>query len=278
MAYLYETHLHTCQGSACGRSTGREHARFYKDIGYQGIIVTDHFFGGNSAVPRTGTWRERIEQFCSGYEDALAEGQRIGLDVFFGWEQGNRGEQWDENSDGDEYLIYGLTKQWLLQHPEMEHWTRRQQFENVHRFGGCVIQAHPFRDRYYINQVLLGRGYCDGIEAANAGNAAYNDAYAMHYAKEYGLFTMAGSDNHRSGEGGMTADRLMGVWLETPLKDITDWVRIVRGHQPVALHVPMGRFDVCLADTPDIATYWLDEHEHPIPTGRHWLHGECSNA
>ena len=33
--YLYETHLHTCQASACGRSTGAEHVRFYKDIGFR---------------------------------------------------------------------------------------------------------------------------------------------------------------------------------------------------------------------------------------------------
>ena len=38
MPYTYETHLHTCQGSACGRSTGAEQARFYKEIGYAGII------------------------------------------------------------------------------------------------------------------------------------------------------------------------------------------------------------------------------------------------
>jgi hypothetical protein len=46
MGYRYETHLHTCQGSLCGRSTGAEHARFYKEAGYQGVIITDHFCGG----------------------------------------------------------------------------------------------------------------------------------------------------------------------------------------------------------------------------------------
>ena len=69
MSFLYETHLHTCQGSACGTSTGAEHARYYKEIGYQGIIVTDHFFHGNTAVPRNLPWKERVEWFCSGYED-----------------------------------------------------------------------------------------------------------------------------------------------------------------------------------------------------------------
>ena len=31
MPFLYETHMHTCQASACGRATGREQARVYKE-------------------------------------------------------------------------------------------------------------------------------------------------------------------------------------------------------------------------------------------------------
>ena len=100
--YRYETHLHTCQGSACGSSTGAEHTRFYKERGYQGIFVTDHFFRGNTAVRRDLPWKERIDWFCSGFEDAWNEGQKIGLDVFFGWE---------ENFEGDEYLIVVFDRQ-----------------------------------------------------------------------------------------------------------------------------------------------------------------------
>ena len=50
--FLYETHMHTSQGSACAHSTGEEMARAYHERGYTGIIVTDHFFNGNSAVPK----------------------------------------------------------------------------------------------------------------------------------------------------------------------------------------------------------------------------------
>ena len=70
MGYLYETHLHTAQASACGRSSGAEHVRYYQSLGYTGIFVTDHFFGGNTCVPRDLPWEERIDLFCRGYEDA----------------------------------------------------------------------------------------------------------------------------------------------------------------------------------------------------------------
>jgi histidinol phosphatase-like PHP family hydrolase len=66
MKYLYETHLHTVQSSACGQSEGRSYIRGYKDLGFTGIIVTDHFYNGNSAVNRQLPWREWVNRFCRG--------------------------------------------------------------------------------------------------------------------------------------------------------------------------------------------------------------------
>lgn len=258
MPYRYETHMHTCQASACGKSTGAEQARFYREIGYAGIFITDHFFGGNSAVPRDLPWHERIDRFCAGYEDALIEGQKLGLSVFFGLEQ---------NFEGDEYLLYGLDKAWLLAHPDMEHWTRKKQFDEVHAAGGAVIQAHPFRDRDYIRFIHLGLKYCDGIEVANTGNRFYNDVCARHYAERYHLLTTAGSDNHNCA----VADpaRLMGVELDAPLTSGRDYARLIRERGPIRPIIPEGWLDGDLSAAPRLTTYWLDD-ENPdyrrIPT------------
>lgn len=104
--YKYETHMHTREASACAWSSGAEMAEKYKSEGYTGIIVTDHFFNGNSAIPRDLPWKERIELYCKGYENAKARGDRIGLDVFFGFEYGD---------GGSDFLVYGLDKQWLIE-------------------------------------------------------------------------------------------------------------------------------------------------------------------
>lgn len=82
MLYLYETHLHTTAASACARSSGAEYISFYKSLGYAGIIVTDHFFNGNCSIPDNLPWEERVNLFCRGYEEAKAEGDRQGLQVF----------------------------------------------------------------------------------------------------------------------------------------------------------------------------------------------------
>ena len=159
MPFLYETHMHTCQVSACGVSTGKEHVHFYRDAGYTGIIMTDHFFRGNTAVDRELPWKDRINWFWSGYEDAKAEGDKVGLDVFFGLEQ---------NFAGDEYLVYGLTKEYMMEHPEIkqsrevprEEWIRvagmheaiisQDQFDEVQRLLSFDTRTAPEKKEVYL--------------------------------------------------------------------------------------------------------------------------------
>ena len=258
MPYLYETHMHTCQGSACGRSTGAEQARFYSELGYTGIFVTDHFTGGNTAVPRDLPWRERIDRFCAGYEDALIEGQKRGLDVFFAWEQ---------NYDGDEYLVYGPDKAWLLAHPDVENWTRRRQLEEIHSAGGAVIQAHPFRDRDYIKYILLAPQYCDGIEVANTGNEPGFDLCAANYAKTYDLLTTAGSDNHHCDNA--DPSKMMGVSLDERLGSARDYAKLILCRGIIRPVIPAGWLEFDPADAPRLRTFWIDEGDpdcRRIPT------------
>ena len=122
MSYIYETHLHTTAASACARSAGSEYISFYKNLGFDGIFVTDHFFNGNCCVPQNLPWEERVEIFCSGYEDAKAEGSRQGLKVFFAWEC---------RFDGDEFLVYGLDKNWLKHHPDMMTWDHITHYQKI---------------------------------------------------------------------------------------------------------------------------------------------------
>jgi hypothetical protein len=55
-SYLYETHLHTAQVSGCASVPGQDYIKYYKDAGYTGIFVTDHFNGGECVVDRNLPW------------------------------------------------------------------------------------------------------------------------------------------------------------------------------------------------------------------------------
>ncbi len=228
--YLYETHMHTSEGSACGCSTGAEMAGAYAEHGYTGIIVTDHFFYGNTSLDRRLPWSEWVNAFCRGYEHAKAAGEKRGLQVFFGWES---------CYDGTEFLIYGLDKAWLLAYPEIRDATVAEQFRLVHEGGGIVCHAHPYREASYISEIRLYPEYIDAVEGMNAANFVKGmnarppcleyDNMAVAYAEKYHFPMTAGSDQHSTEMlfGGMVFDR--------KLKDIRDFINAVMSREAVRM-------------------------------------------
>lgn len=259
--YRYETHLHTVESSACGVTPGSEYPAIFKSRGYDGIFITDHFFHGNTRPSRELPWPEYVDAYTRGYEEAKKAGDAIGFKVFFGIE---------ENFDGDEYLIYGVDKEFLLAHPDIPHWTREQMISWVHAAGGAVIQAHPFRMRDYMTYIRLGLSFADGAEVANAGNRSVHDTYAYHYAQEFGLVMTAGSDNHDSSKI-QSQDDLFGVSLDAPLTSIQDYVQLIRSRGPIHLHVPDDRFSADPNTSEQLHSFWIDSYEHLIPTRRLWI-------
>ncbi len=68
--------------------------------------------------------------------------------VFFGWES----DITEQN-----FLIYGLNKEWLFEHPEIKDADVKEQYELVHAGGGIVSHAHPFREEDYIPKSAFSR-------------------------------------------------------------------------------------------------------------------------
>ncbi len=212
--YLYETHLHTSQSSACAQATGREMARAAKEAGYAGIFVTDHNWYGNNAIDPSLPWQDWVHEFCKGYEDAKAWGDANDFSVFFGYESGYR---------GTEFLIYGVDERWLSAHPEIKDATVEEQYQLIHEAGGMVIHAHPYREEWYIPEIRLFPEWVDGVEGVNATHSSSKsishndpnyDTLAMAYANEHHFPMTAGSDIHSTNlfGGGMAfATKLSSV-------------------------------------------------------------------
>lgn len=213
MLYKYETHSHTSETSRCSRISGADLARAYKEMGYTGIFISDHFFNGNTTVPRDLPWEERVKLYQEGYLAAKEEGDKIGLDVFFAWEYGGYGD----------YLIYGLDAKWLLDNPDQLEWKPSDYFTKVRDDGGMVIHAHPFREASYIDHIHLYPRHVDGVEIYNASMPPEVNARAEWYAREYGLILSAGSDNH-SGK----RERLGGVYLPERIQSPADFCRLMK--------------------------------------------------
>jgi hypothetical protein len=219
MSFLYETHLHTTQASACAISTGAEQAAAYAKRGYAGIIVTDHFFEGNTCVPVHLPWAERIDQFAAGWQDAKEAGQALGLDVFFGW------EFWAE---GKEFLTYGLDCKFLYAHPELEQMTVADYSALIRANGGYLAQAHPYRNEAYMrNPGPVDPAYLDGVEGYNAHNRdeASNES-AMAFARKHNLPVQAGTDSHS-----VKLKFPSGIILKHRAKNIFDIIAAIRNRE-----------------------------------------------
>lgn len=223
--YVYETHLHTCEGSKCAVSSGKEMAAACHRAGYTGIMVTDHFYYGNTAVDRSLGWEDWVSGYCKGYENAKEEGDKIGLQVFFGWES---------TYEGTDFLVYGLDKEWLLKHPEIRDASIPEQFKIVHEYGGIVIHAHPYREDFYIPGIKLYPEYVDAVEIANATHTSefsrnHNnpefDIKAVLYAKEHNFPTTAGSDVHS------TTLLFGGVACKKKFDSVRDYMNLVMNRE-----------------------------------------------
>ena len=207
--YLYETHLHTSQGSACAKCTGAEMARAAKEYGYTGIFITDHNWGGNTAIDRALEWDQWINHYSEGYRDAKKIGDEIGLDVFWGMEAA---------FTGTEFLIYGMSPEQFIANPQIRNADIPELYHIVKKASGLMVHAHPYREEVYIPKIRLFPDLVDGVEGINATHTNLRstghkdpmyDEKAIAYANEHQLPMTAGSDIHSTAllGGGMAFKR-----------------------------------------------------------------------
>lgn len=215
--FKYETHAHTSEVSKCAAINGQDIARFYKDKGYTGIFITDHFLNGNTRVSPELPWSDRIEWCCSGYENAYTEGKKIGLDVFFGWEYSYK---------GNDFLTYGLDKAWLLNHSDLLSLSLVDYCDLVHNDGGFIIHAHPFRQADYIDMIRLLPDKVDAVEVINACRTDFENMQAEQYANNHNLLKVAGSDNHWG-----RIKKYSGIQLGKKLKDVHDMIQAIKNNE-----------------------------------------------
>lgn len=136
--YKLDMHIHTKESSGCGKVAAADVVRSYKEAGYDGIMITDHYH--KTYFDSLGTMKlaEKTEKYLEGYRRARQEGERLGLDVLLGIEFRN------VESDND-FLIVGITEEFLFRYPETYLLPLAKAIDFFHEKGMLVIQAHPVR-------------------------------------------------------------------------------------------------------------------------------------
>lgn len=216
--FYVQLHLHTCESSRCGVSSGAEMAQACKAAGYSLIVVTDHFFNANINCPHDLPWPEQVQRLMAGYHAAKTEGEKIGLPVLFGWET---------NNDGPEVLTYGLDDAFLLAHPDVADWDLERYLRETNAAGAFNVHAHPFRQAYYIVPFRPRAQLFEAFETYNAQNHDHAwDEAAQRLARQYGLIELAGSDAHHARHA-----RLGAMELPWPVSDMGGLIQALRSRK-----------------------------------------------
>ena len=228
--FYYELHSHTNAASLCSIVEPEDYVQFYINKGYSGMVITDHFYHGNTSINRRLPWQSFIDEYCEGYYRAKREGDKHNFTVLFGFEQ--------KFSEGtDEYIVLGISPEWLKNHPEIRDMKRVAFFETIKKAGGFVIQAHPFRERYYVSDIRLALDYVDAIEVLNLGDEDVHSRRSYEYAKNLNLPITAGTDIHAIDN----RNELSGIALEKKIYTIEELIEEIKNRRVQIL--PFEKFE-----------------------------------
>ena len=216
--YRYETHLHTFPVSRCAVAGVRDSLKFYKEMGYDGVFITNHFLDGNINISSSMSYEEKINFYFSDYEEGAEIGKEIGIKVFCGVEMSYL---------GTDFLVYGLDKEWYLANAQIIDMEKTDELLFLIKNGALVIQAHPYREADYIDHIRLYPRCVHGVEVVNACRTELENRMAKIYAENYNLIEFAGTDNHKAKE----QEKLAGMCSDKPIVDEQDFVRRVKNRQ-----------------------------------------------
>ena len=192
--YKIELHCHSAGISTCSDIQAPDLIRYYKESGYQGLVITNHFYPW---MPRNQkAYNKYKEDFIEEYEFLKRLGENSGIKVYLGMEI-----RFDENNN--DYLLYGIDEDFVRELPrDFETFEEFVPYARDHE-DVIIIQAHPFRSGMVIKDSCL----LDGIEVYNLHpNHNSRVGLAAKYAEmeEFEICT-CGTDFHHIGQHGLSA-------------------------------------------------------------------------
>ncbi|MBQ7740203.1 MAG: PHP domain-containing protein [Eubacterium sp.] len=211
MEYKYELHCHTSMVSQCGRVEPKDIVKMYREKGYSGIVVTEHYspltFGGTARFAP----QKHIDFYLSSYYE-MKKYESEDFSVILGMELRHY-------ATGADYLIYGVEPEWLKKQGNLMRLWEKQVYKLMHKEGYLVFQAHPFR--WYISR--CNPKYIDGIEVYNGKCSDAVNFKAQQWALETGKLISSGSDFH-------TPEHLArgGIITKEPIKNGKDLIRVLK--------------------------------------------------
>ena len=214
MKYKYELHCHTGAVSRCASLSPERAVELYKEKGYDGIVITDHYSCQTFLDRHMFAPQKENEFFLEGYRRAKAAAGDdftvlLGMELRF---YGN----------GNDYLVYGLTPEFLYKNGNLMALYSKRFHALCQKNNMIFVQAHPFRPYIF----RTNPKYLDGCEVYNAKNknSGINEK-AEQWADENNMqVRVGGSDMHRESQ----FDNISGIITNEKIRNNDDLIRILR--------------------------------------------------
>ena len=185
--YIYDLHIHTDESSLCGRVPAKEMIRLYHEKGYKGVAITDHYNNNFFHHVSNLSWKEQIDAFLQGYRNAKDEAKQFDMDVFLGIE-------YRELSNSNDFLVYGLTEEFLYEHPHLYQLKIDEAVKIFRENGAVIYQAHPYRPKV---SFLSNPEHLDGIEVHNGNSRqVYDEQKTQEAVEKHRFYGISNSDFH----------------------------------------------------------------------------------
>lgn len=181
--YKTELHCHSSEVSCCSSVKVADVVEKYISHGYTTLVLTNHLY----TYAPFEDYKNRVDLLFDTCEKAREiAGDR--LHVLDGVEF--------RLEDGNDYLLYGVTKEFLLSDPNLSDLEAHELKAKAEEYGIIVIHAHPLR----YNQRHLHPSAVHGYEVFNGHpeQISNNDACDVLFSKMVadGKIITSGTDHH----------------------------------------------------------------------------------
>ncbi len=217
--YKYEIHCHTKNTSRCGHLDGAEIVKLYKEAGYSGVVITDHYSPMTFSLSEHFNKKKAVEHYLEGYKRAKAC-ETEDFKVFLGMEL-------RFYATVNDYLVYGISENDLFELPFLLPVYLPRAYSLLHSRDCLLIQAHPFRE--FVTRA--NPKHLDGAEVFNGKTSEELNNKALLWAQSFpqNAIMTGGSDCHSKGQLATS-----GIITKEKLTTNTDLVRILKS----------GEFDI----------------------------------
>lgn len=211
--YKFDTHVHTAETSPCAKMSAAETVRLYKEAGFSGVCITDHYSKGLLESFSKTNWKEAVDRYLQGYRSAKEYGDRLGMDVLLGAEVLIDGTR-------NDYLLFGLSEEILYHYPRLYSYKPEELKKFAESHNLLLFQAHPYRSYVTAENPL----YLDGVEVFNGNprHDSHNDL-ALKFAEDNKLLMSGGSDCHQIEDVGRS-----GIMTDIRINDEKTLVEVLK--------------------------------------------------